>query len=63
MIRKSVCTEYKSTQDRRTARRGLRIRIAAAFRKFANGVDERTANDRTHNFYRSSGTPWSRCLK
>ena len=43
-------------------RRKLRARIAAAFRKIARAVDERTAHRVTHSFYRSSGMAWARSL-
>jgi hypothetical protein len=44
------------------SRRGLRSRVAAAFRRFAHGVDARTAIVRTFAFYRSSGKTWARAL-
>ena len=62
MIRKSATTAFKSTQTQRRTRWSLRARVAAAFREIARGVDERTAHDRTHDFYRSSGADWARCL-
>jgi hypothetical protein len=63
MIRKSATsTAYKSTQTQRYTRWSLRARVAAAFREIARGVDERTAHDRTHDFYRSSGAEWARRL-
>ncbi len=40
----------------------LRARVAATFRKIARAVDERTANRKTHDFYRSSGAAWTRSL-
>jgi hypothetical protein len=43
-------------------RRGLRTRVAAAFRRLARGVDARTAIVRTFAFYRSSGKAWARAL-
>lgn len=64
MIRKSASVD-QSRKARSHNRLGsiVRARIAAAFRKFAHGVDARTAALRTLDFYRSSGTAWSRCLK
>ena len=38
-------------------RRALRARVAAAFRNLANGIDRRTAQDRTWDFFSSSGVP------
>ena len=40
-----------------------KARVADAARRFAHGVDDRTADERTHDFYRSSGMEWSRSLK
>jgi hypothetical protein len=40
----------------------LRARVTAAFRKIARAVDERTANQKTHDFYLSSGAAWTRSL-
>lgn len=51
-----------STARRKRAGSSLRARIAAAFRKLAHGVDERTAYAQTRDFYRSSGAPWARFL-
>ena len=54
-----------TAKPRRSAKRMLaaaRARVAAAFRKFAHGVDAHTAGDRTRVFYRSSGMAWSRSL-
>jgi hypothetical protein len=42
--------------------RKLRASIAAAFRKIARAVDERTAHRVTQSFYRSSGMAWTRGL-
>jgi hypothetical protein len=50
----------KSTRTPRRARSNLRARITAAFSEMANGVDARTACDRTLDFYRSSGAHWTR---
>jgi hypothetical protein len=54
--------ECRSTQAGVLAQRSLRARIAAAFRKIARGVDERTAQAQTQAFYRSSRAPWARWL-
>ncbi len=51
-----------STQFQKRTQRNLRARIAAAFRDIARGVDERTAHERTRDFYRSSGAAWARSL-
>jgi len=40
----------------------LRASVAAAFRKIARAVDERTAHRKTKDFYRSSGAAWTRSL-
>jgi hypothetical protein len=45
------------------AERRLRARVAAAFRNAANGTDGRTAQDRTWDFFSSSGADWTRRLK
>ena len=39
-----------------------RRRVAAAFRKMANGVETRTAYASTVDFYRSSGQAWAKSL-
>jgi hypothetical protein len=52
----------RATRVEKALRRIGRVRVVRAFRRFANGVDDRTANDRTQAFYRSSGAEWSRCL-
>lgn len=63
MIRKSAASgARKSIQPSRRTARNLRARVVAAFRDLARGVDERTARDRTHAFYRSSGAAWARGL-
>jgi hypothetical protein len=63
MIRKSATSAgRKSTGTQTAPRPNLRTRVAAAFRKMANGVNERTARDRTHAFYRSSGADWAHNL-
>ena len=46
----------------KTVRRTLRTRVAAAFHKFAHGVDKQTAHRRTLDFYRSSGAAWTQRL-
>ena len=51
-----------SSRRRKPGHSKLRARIAAAFAKFANAVDARTANSRTHAFYRSSGGEWTRAF-
>ena len=64
MIRKSASGhKSRSARPHNCVSSIVRARIAAAFRKFAHGVDERTAALRTLDFWRSSGTAWSRCLK
>ena len=45
------------------AEKRLRARVAAAFRNIANGIDRRTAQDRTWDFFRSGGADWTRHLK
>jgi len=44
------------------ARRSVRASVAAAFRRIARGVDERTAHRKTRAFYISSGAAWTRRL-
>ena len=53
---------HDSTSRPKRRQWNLRARIAAAFRKIARGVDERTAYARTRRFYRSSGAAWARAL-
>lgn len=61
MIRnKTMSAGRRSARVPRRPRSNLRARVAAAFLEMANGVDSRTACDRTHDFYRSSGADWSR---
>lgn len=45
------------------AERYLRARVAAAFRNIANGIDRRTAQDRTWDFFNSGAGDWARRLK
>ena len=42
--------------------RGMRKRVASAFRRMARGVDMKTAYASTVEFYRSGGQPWTRQL-
>jgi hypothetical protein len=44
------------------ARVSPRAKVAAAFRELANGEDARSADDRTKEWYRSSGMDWARSL-
>ena len=53
---------HRRARVQKALRRIGRVRVVRAFRRFANGVDDRTANDRTQAFYRSSGAEWSRGL-
>ena len=59
---KNLAYRPRGTRIEKALRRIGRARVVRAFRKFANGVDDRMANDRTRAFYRSSGTAWSRSL-
>jgi hypothetical protein len=53
----------KSTNRvRKAPRRTHRTRVAAAFHKYARGVDKHTAHRRTLDFYRSSGAAWAQGL-
>jgi len=52
----------KSIREQIRARSKLRARVAAAFRRIANGVSEQTARARTLAYYRSSGFEWARNL-
>ena len=45
------------------AEKRLRARVAAAFRNLANGIDRRTAQDRSWDFFSSGGAAWTRRLK
>lgn len=46
----------RSLQAERRARRAWRARVAAAFRSIAHGIDRRTAQQRSWEFFRSGGT-------
>ena len=59
MITKSET--FAGRKSRRT-RANLRVLVASAFREVAGGVSDREADDRTRDFYRSSGTDWARNL-
>ena len=59
---KALAYRPRATRIEKALKRIGRARVVRAFRKFANGVDDRMANERTRAFYRSSGTAWSRCL-
>jgi len=50
------------SKSRKLVRLTLRARVAAAFARIAGAVDARTAQRRTNDFYRSSGTAWTRSL-
>jgi len=52
-----------SAQAEKHVRRVLRARVAAAFRNAANGIDRRTAQDRTWDFFSSGGADWTRRLE
>jgi hypothetical protein len=41
---------------------GGRTQLLAAFRKIGTGVDAKTAQARTENWYRSRGADWTRGL-
>ena len=59
---KALASRPRATRIERALRRIGRARVVRAFRQFANGVDDRKANERTRAFYRSSGTAWTRSL-
>lgn len=40
----------------------VRVRVLSAFRKIGKGVDAKTAYERTKDFYRMTGHPWTRGL-
>ena len=42
--------------------RNVRVRVLSAFRKIGKGVDAKTAYERTRDFYRMTGYPWTRGL-
>lgn len=43
-------------------RLSVRVRVLSAFRKIGKGVDAKTAYERTKDFYRATGHPWTRGL-
>jgi hypothetical protein len=43
-------------------RLSIRVRVLSAFRKIGKGVDAKTAYERTKDFYRATGYPWTRGL-
>jgi hypothetical protein len=45
------------------AEKRLRARVSAAFRSIANGIDRRTAQVRTWDFFSSGAADWARRLK
>jgi hypothetical protein len=45
-----------------STRNQQRKAVAAAFRKMANGVENKTAYASTVEYYRSSGQEWARSL-
>lgn len=52
---------HRVLHGRRTQRNGsLRSRVAAAFRRMANGVTQGAAYASTVRFYQSSGYDWAR---
>jgi len=53
----------KSAIAEKRVLRILRARVVAAFRNLAKGIDRRTAQDRTWNFFSSGGAHWTRRLK
>jgi hypothetical protein len=60
MISKSTMFNGRGSAQ---AERRLRARVAAAFRNAANGIDRRTAQERTWDFFSSGGAGWARRLK
>jgi hypothetical protein len=60
MVHKSTMFNGRGSAQ---AGRRLRARVAAAFRSTANGIDQRTAQDRTWEFFSSGGADWTRRLK
>ena len=63
MIRKGRTSASRSTATPNSARRNFRARVLAGFRALGHGVDEPTAREQMHAFYRSSGAGWARCLR
>lgn len=49
--------------SRKFPERGLRARVAGAFRKMANGAEPSEAQKKTNAFYRSSGHAWAKDLR
>jgi len=45
-----------SQQSERRVNRASRARVAAAFQSIARGIDRRTAQQRSWDFFRSGGT-------
>jgi hypothetical protein len=62
MIRNGKSKARVTSVQRFRRLRSLRARVAAAFEKFAHGVDPRTAGARMKAFYRSSGRAWAQSL-
>ena len=62
--RHSLTQRWHDTARRFSSRRRLsvRVRVLAAFRNIGNGVDAKTAYERTKDFYRATGHPWTRGL-
>ena len=53
----------KSAIAEKRVLRILRARVVAAFRNLAKGIDRRTAQERTWDFFSSGGAGWARRLK
>jgi len=58
---RTLASSTRSTRRNRPESK-LRTKVAAAFRKLGNGVDRKTAYERTKAWYRLSGSDWARCL-
>ena len=62
--RNSLTQRWHDTARRLLPRRRLSVRVRAllGFRKIGKGVDAKTAFERTKDFYRATGHPWTRGL-
>ncbi len=62
--RNSLTQRWRDTAPWMLPRRHLsvRVRVLSAFRKIGKGVDAKTAYERTKDFYRATGHPWTRGL-
>jgi len=58
----TVRRAHPAQHGKAASRRGLRARVATAFRQMAHGVREQAAWASTLEFYRAGGQPWTEQL-